>query len=365
MFLKYFILIINIFIIKTYSSFDYMSYICSNFTDCFNCSLTTYEFAQCKWDSQSRSCYSKRLSSSYSAVINYRQIYTLCISDQSIQTTVKNYCGEIKNKSIDTKPNIATMNVFIPSFSVNKTKIYSITNLLCRYTITNTYNTFESIFSLNVTKNYNYLFIGIEYNYGYYTRYEKIGDKENDYNNSLPGVKEVNIFVYTPEQYLNVPFDITYQMIEEKFDFFMKFTIYVFFFFDFIFIVIFIMLFFFNKNNFNSKRKFLHDMTFTLRKFFEEYYKNTKNKSCPVCNKKFINFENITVLQCKHIYHYDCIIKWVNKNNLNKNNFFCMECQNDLIINFNKKNNINIDFISEEDGINNLSNFSSENKNLI
>ena len=365
MFLKYFILIINIFIIKTYSSFDYMSYICSNFTDCFNCSLTTYEFAQCKWDSQSRSCYSKRLSSSYSAVINYRQIYTLCISDQSIQTTVKNYCGEIKNKSIDTKHNIATMNVFIPSFSVNKTKIYSITNLLCRYTITNTYNTFDSIFSLNVTKNYNYLFIGIEYNYGYYTRYEKIGDKENDYNNSLPGVKEVNIFVYTPEQYLNVPFDITYQMIEEKFDFFMKFTIYVFFFFDFIFIVIFIMLFFFNKNNFNSKRKFLHDMTFTLRKFFEEYYKNTKNKSCPVCNKKFINFENITVLQCKHIYHYDCIIKWVNKNNLNKNNFFCMECQNDLIINFNKKNNINIDFISEEDGINNLSNFSSENKNLI
>ena len=365
MFLNYFILIINIFIIKTYSSFDYMSYICSNFTDCFNCSLTTYEFAQCKWDSQSRSCYSKRLSSSYSAVINYRQIYTLCISDQSIQTTVKNYCGEIKNKSIDTKHNIATMNVFIPSFSVNKTKIYSITNLLCRYTITNTYNTFDSIFSLNVTKNYNYLFIGIEYNYGYYTRYEKIGDKENDYNNSLPGVKEVNIFVYTPEQYLNVPFDITYQMIEEKFDFFMKFTIYVFFFFDFIFIVIFIMLFFFNKNNFNSKRKFLHDMTFTLRKFFEEYYKNTKNKSCPVCNKKFINFENITVLQCKHIYHYDCIIKWVNKNNLNKNNFFCMECQNDLIINFNKKNNINIDFISEEDGINNLSNFSSENKNLI
>ena len=356
MFLNYFILIINIFIIKTYSSFDYMSYICSNFTDCFNCSLTTYEFAQCKWDSQSRSCYSKRLSSSYSAVINYRQIYTLCISDQSIQTTVKNYCGEIKNKSIDTKHNIAT---------INKTKIYSITNLLCRYTITNTYNTFESIFSLNVTKNYNYLFIGIEYNYGYYTRYEKIGDKENDYNNSLPGVKEVNIFVYTPEQYLNVPFDITYQMIEEKFDFFMKFTIYVFFFFDFIFIVIFIMLFFFNKNNFNSKRKFLHDMTFTLRKFFEEYYKNTKNKSCPVCNKKFINFENITVLQCKHIYHYDCIIKWVNKNNLNKNNFFCMECQNDLIINFNKKNNINIDFISEEDGINNLSNFSSENKNLI
>ena len=360
--MKFFFFLTFFFYIKT--SFDFMSFICKNFTDCFNCSLTTYEFAQCKWDSKSHSCYSKKLSSSYSAVINYRQIYTLCISDPSIQTTVETYCGEIKNKSIDSKHNIATMKVFIPFFTINNTKIYSITNLLCRYSITNNFNTFESIFSLNVTKNFNYLFIGIEYNYGYYIRYEKIGDKENDYNNSLPGVKEVNIFVYTPEQYLNIPFDITYQMIEDKFDFFMKFTIYVFFFFDFIFIVIFIMLFLFNKRNFNNKRKFLHDISFTLRKFFEEYYKNSKNNVCPVCNKKFINFENITVLQCKHIYHYDCIIKWVNRNNLNKNNFFCMECQNDLIISFNKKNNINIDFVNDESGINE-SVFSSEHKNLI
>ena len=37
------------------------------------------------------------------------------------------------------------------------------------------------------------------------------------------------------------------------------------------------------------------------------------DKECIICLKEFESKDNVKVLPCKHVYHKDCILKWMDK----------------------------------------------------
>jgi len=38
-----------------------------------------------------------------------------------------------------------------------------------------------------------------------------------------------------------------------------------------------------------------------------------KSATCSICLEEFNSEKDISILDCKHIYHMDCIIEWINK----------------------------------------------------
>ena len=54
-------------------------------------------------------------------------------------------------------------------------------------------------------------------------------------------------------------------------------------------------------------------------------YKFTENNSCTICLQKFINGETlITLPQCQHSFHENCIQKWL------KGNLICPICRKNV-----------------------------------
>ena len=54
-------------------------------------------------------------------------------------------------------------------------------------------------------------------------------------------------------------------------------------------------------------------------------YKNIDNK-CVVCQYEFKNGENITKLNCGHVFHTDCVDTWLSKNKV------CPMCHKEIIV---------------------------------
>ena len=50
--------------------------------------------------------------------------------------------------------------------------------------------------------------------------------------------------------------------------------------------------------------------------FNPEKYKSHKDEECTICLSKYKNNENILILPCMHIFHYDCMIDWLKKKQL-------------------------------------------------
>ena len=45
-------------------------------------------------------------------------------------------------------------------------------------------------------------------------------------------------------------------------------------------------------------------------------YKTIKGKKCSICLSKYIGTDIIKEFPCKHIYHKNCLLKWLKKSNL-------------------------------------------------
>lgn len=54
-------------------------------------------------------------------------------------------------------------------------------------------------------------------------------------------------------------------------------------------------------------------------------YQDTDEKVCAICYTQIKCREIVTALECKHIYHTDCISQWF------ENNTSCPLCRNDDI----------------------------------
>ena len=310
---------------------------CYDITDCFNCSFTYFEYVYCQWNQISKTCNPVYTSKSYSYSYDLKTIYSNCQYDPKSSLAKSMYCND-EELLIDNNNN--TVNSFHSSKNGNK---YSLINLLCLYSIENTQNRENSMFTLNITKNYKYINIGIVYNYGLYSRYIIVSN-DKDYEINMVGVKEIKIYVHTPENYYNNPFTINYQFILFKQSYLNKVSLYtligvglfIFLFFLFVFIVLYRrMKIDPKKNKLNSIQNFIF---FSSTKYVEKY--NKSNKECYMCNLRFQNLNNVTILNCNHVFHYQCLVKWVVKNKLSKSNFFCPNCQRELIEDFNQRNEI-------------------------
>jgi hypothetical protein len=60
---------------------------------------------------------------------------------------------------------------------------------------------------------------------------------------------------------------------------------------------------------------------------------------CPICFEHIIDKSNEIVLDCKHIYHRDCITPWIKKNNLT-----CPYCRTEITQRILNKYHIEIDY---------------------
>lgn len=62
---------------------------------------------------------------------------------------------------------------------------------------------------------------------------------------------------------------------------------------------------------------------------------------CPICFEEFNDEDNITILECGHYYHSNCIKEWINTKQLDKNNRkipkTCPLCREPLVIVSNKQ----------------------------
>ena len=59
-------------------------------------------------------------------------------------------------------------------------------------------------------------------------------------------------------------------------------------------------------------------------------YTALKEENCPICLQKYKNHDIIKEFPCKHIFHKNCIFKWLKQSNV------CPICKHDLTEEINK-----------------------------
>ena len=66
-----------------------------------------------------------------------------------------------------------------------------------------------------------------------------------------------------------------------------------------------------------------------------KFDENMEDQNCSICLEEFNTNDKISVLQCRHIYHRNCIFDWV-KSQHDKKNTRCPNCNSNI---FNPENN--------------------------
>ena len=78
-----------------------------------------------------------------------------------------------------------------------------------------------------------------------------------------------------------------------------------------------------------KKKKFILNLNEFQYKHIKKYSKN-KEKKCSICLIKYQKPDILKEFPCKHIYHKNCILKWLDKSNI------CPLCKYDIINDVNK-----------------------------
>jgi hypothetical protein len=213
--------------------------------------------------------------------------------------------------------------------------------LLCRYTIFNKYGKSDSIFHLNITKFYRYINIFVELDYGLYMRHMNLKNQKN-YEIDTVGVNSITIYVYTPENYDLKPFSIIYSFKILRQSAFVQIAIFMSATIGIIFSILLILIFIelkkkdmvkLGKKEYNLN---VNTLIFNSIRYNPSYYEKY-NKKCFFCSNNIIKGNFITELKCKkHIYHYNCLQRWVRENGIDKTNFYCPLCQNEEIQEFSR-----------------------------
>ena len=102
-------------------------------------------------------------------------------------------------------------------------------------------------------------------------------------------------------------------------------------------------------NNNELSKKYIQTLNKNNKSFIKENIIN-----CPICfdNININNYNsrklNITFLNCKHVYHTDCIQKWINQQIISSNNCSCPICR-DIIIDIPIYADKNISYVSSDE----------------
>ena len=334
-------------------------YICEDKKDCITCSFSIYEYANCYWDCDHNRCLISYSSSSFSAIIDLKEIYSTCSS-----------CDITSNENMDKNCNSGILveekpdkdnNDNVTSNIIDYSKI-DFMGLLCKYDLINQYSKRDSIFHLNITKYFRYINIYIELDYGLYSRHINLKTQKN-YDIDTVGVNSIVIYVYTPHNYSTQPFSILYGFKQLKGDKVLYVIIILMAIIIFIFTILLILIFieiYKGRIISHGRREYIlgvNTLIFKQIKFYHNLFKNY-NQKCFFCGKIIEEGDFISQMKCgKHINHYSCLLKWVRENMLDKTNFFCPICQNDQLNEITRSN------ISRDDN-DNLLNSVNNNINL-
>ena len=89
----------------------------------------------------------------------------------------------------------------------------------------------------------------------------------------------------------------------------------------------------------NKRKKFISELNEFQYKNIKKY-SEVKEKKCSICLQKYKGFDIIKEFPCKHIYHKNCILKWLKESNI------CPLCKYDISSDI---NNIEINQIINDD----------------
>ena len=78
-----------------------------------------------------------------------------------------------------------------------------------------------------------------------------------------------------------------------------------------------------------KKSKFISELDEFQYKHLEKYC-TFKEEKCPICLKKFKGVDIIKEFPCKHIFHKNCLLRWI------KNSNICPLCKYDITDDVNK-----------------------------
>ena len=325
-------------------------YLCEDKKDCISCSFQMYQFARCYWDCDHSQCKTEFFLNAFSSTIELSKIYKLCSScDSTSNKKMNTYCNEsiLVEEKIDyddKKLGLISENndneAITKKVDIDYSKM-DFKGLLCRYTIFNKYGKSDSIFHLNITKFYRYINIFVELDYGLYMRHMNLKNQKN-YEIDTVGVNSITIYVYTPENYDFKPFSIIYSFKILRQSAFVQIAIFMSATIGIIFSILLILIFIelkkkdmvkLGKKEYNLN---VNTLIFNSIRYNPSYYEKY-NKKCFFCSNNIIKGNFITELKCKkHIYHYNCLQRWVRENGIDKTNFYCPLCQNEEIQEFSR-----------------------------
>ena len=336
-------------------------YICEDKKDCITCSFSIYEYANCYWDCDHNRCLISYSSSSFSSIIDLKQIYSTCSS-----------CDITSNENMDKNCNSGILVEEKPDNDNNDNDTSNIIDyskidfmgLLCKYDLINQYSKRDSIFHLNITKFYRYINMYLELDYGLYTRHINLKTQKN-YDIDSVGVNSMTIYIYTPENYETQPFSITYSFKLLKNDKVLNAIIIllsiIIVIFSFLLILIFIEIYKGKILKYGRREYVLGENTliFNRIKYNKNLFKNC-NVKCFFCGIIIVENKFVAQMKCKkHIYHYGCLMKWIRDNMLDNTNFFCPICQNEQLHEISGIDNNNL--MNNNNSSNNIINISNNN----
>ena len=67
----------------------------------------------------------------------------------------------------------------------------------------------------------------------------------------------------------------------------------------------------FNLDCFRRKRK--EELSKPIKKEYIVVDKEFENNECIICLEPMVINDKVKILECGHMYHYDCINKWIEK----------------------------------------------------
>jgi len=343
---------------------------CSEFTDCFNCtSCGVYNTKNCYCYYSTNYCKYKEVLDIYK---NWWDYFSTCVDNSSYNIQL-NYCGN----SLISSENNNSINFTPPSYNYNnKTDIkiiYGGINLYCFYYLEEEKDNIDYILNIykynnnnNIENNFSYPFIS-------YVVTKLKGKKNVEFIKetivsnfskfTYSKTKRIDFYIYYENYYNFLPF---YFYIEKKTNKKNTWMIVVI-----IIIIIGLSILglnlclinkkynIFNNNilrngnnntvnitiNEEQKKK---DNLKKINNLFEkngylkskiynyEYVnKNEVNNKCSICLEKFlINKSNISITPCHHIFHTDCLHRWLKKNILKTK---CPNCNYNLLVNRNNR----------------------------
>ena len=71
-----------------------------------------------------------------------------------------------------------------------------------------------------------------------------------------------------------------------------------------------------NNNNNNNDNDNDNDNDNNLTEFVNKQNNEKNYKECVICLENMIYDEDLIIINCSHIYHKECIQKWLNRNSI-------------------------------------------------